>query len=162
MTRNSTNQSPAYRLITAAVAAVALSAALPQAAFAATDVGIWKVDPSKSQYNANSATLTIRRVENASAGAGSGSFIVISGLGVYRMTSSAHAADSAGLKPVDFQNMTRTGEAVLIGTHPRSNDDCGFKCRAGLNETIRTVTFRVVNKGEQQIKDMLASDALDQ
>ena len=159
MTLNSTNQSPAHRLILAAVAACAMSAALPHEAFAATDVGIWKVDPSKSQYNANSATLTIRRVENASAGAGSGSFIVISGLGVYRMTSGAHASASAGLKPVDFQNMTRTGEAVLIGTHPRSNDDCGFKCRAGLVETTRTVTFRIVNKGDQQIKDMLAYES---
>jgi hypothetical protein len=104
MTLNSTNQSPAHRLIMAAVAACAMSAALPQSAFAATDVGIWKVDPSKSKYNANSATLTIRKVENASAvaGSGSGSFIVISGMGVYRMTSGAHAAASAGLKPVDF------------------------------------------------------------
>jgi|SoiMethySBSTD1v2_1073268.scaffolds.fasta_scaffold39375_3 hypothetical protein len=157
MTLNSTNQSPAHRLIMAAVAACALSAALPHEAFAATDVGIWKVDPSKSKYNANSATLTLRRVEN-NASAGSGSFIVISGMGVYRMTSGAHASASAGLKPVDFQNMTRTGEAVLIGTHPRSNDDCGFKCRAGLVETTRTVTFKIVNTGEQQIKDMLAAD----
>jgi hypothetical protein len=136
-----------------------LSAALPHSAFAATDVGIWKVDPAKSKYNANSATLTIHRVENASAGSGSGSFIVISGMGVYRMTSGAQASASAGLKPVDFQNMTRTGEAVLIGTHPRSNDDCGFKCRAGLVESTRTVTFKVVNKGDQQIKDMLAYES---
>ena len=159
MTLNSTNQ--AHRLILAALAACALGIAVPHAAFAASDVGIWKVDPSKSKYNTNSATLTLRRVENSSS-AGTGSFIVISGLGVYRMTSSAHAADSAGLKPVDFQNMTRTGEAVLIGTHPRSNDDCGFKCRAGLVETTRTVTFKLVNKGDQQIKDMLAADGSDQ
>jgi hypothetical protein len=156
MSLNSTSQSPAHRLIVAAVAACALSAALPHEAFAASDVGIWKVDPSKSKYNANSATLAIHRVEGASGGAGS--FLVISGMGVYRMTSGAHAADSAGLKPVDFQTMTRTGEAVLIGTHPRSYDDCRFKCRAGLVETTRTVTFRIVNKGEQQIRDMLASD----
>lgn len=158
MTLNSTNKSPAYRLVMAAVAACALSAALPTTTSAATDVGIWKVDPSKSKYNANSATLTLHRVEG-SGGGGAGSFIVISGLGVYRMTSGAQAADSARLKPVDFQNMTRTGEAVLIGTHPRSNDDCGFKCRAGLVETTRTVTFRIVNKGEQQIRDMLAYEA---
>jgi len=157
MSLNSTNQSPAHRLILAAVAACALSAALPHETFAATDVGIWKVDPSKSKYNANSATLTLRRVQEGS-GSGSGSFIVISGMGVYRMIGSAHAADSAGLKPVDFQAMTRTGEAVLIGTHPRSNDDCGFRCRAGLVETTRTVTFKLVNKGEQQVRDMLAAE----
>ena len=159
MSLNSTHQSPAHRLIMAAVAACALSAALPHEAFAATPaVGIWKVDPSKSKYNANSATFTIRREEGPSVSAGGGSFIVISGLGVYRMTSGARAADSAGLKPVDFQNMTRTGEAVLIGTHPQSNDVCGFACSHGLSERVRTVTFRIVNKGEQQIKDMLASD----
>ena len=160
MSLNSNHQSPAYRLIFAAVAACALSAALPQATFAATDVGIWKVDPSKSKYNANSATLTLRRVQNG-ASAGDGSFIVISGMGVYRMTGSAHAADSAGLKPVDFQNMTRTGEAVLIGTHPRSNDPCGFACQHGLSENIKSVTFKIVNKGDAQIRDMLASDGLN-
>jgi len=142
----------------AAVAACAISAALPHESFAASDVGIWKVDPAKSKYNANSATLTLRRV-GPNASAGSGSFIVISGLGVYRMTAGAQAAASSGLKPVDFQAMTRTGEAVLIGTNPRSNDDCGFKCRAGLVETTRTVTFKIVNKGEQQIQDMLAYES---
>ena len=157
MSLNSTTHSPAYRLIMAAVAACALSAALPTTTFAAADVGVWKVDPSKSKYNANSATLTIRRVDENSS-AGTGSFIVISGLGVYRMTSGAHASASAGLKPVDFQNMTRTGEAVLIGTHPRSNDVCGFACQRGLSENVRTVTFKIVNKGEQQIQDMLAAN----
>jgi hypothetical protein len=58
--------------------------------------------------------------------------------------------------------MTRTGEAVLIGTHPRSLDECRFHCRAGLPEKVRTVTFRVVNTGEQQIRDMLASNDLDE
>jgi hypothetical protein len=68
------------------------------------------------------------------------------------------AAESIGLKPVDFATMTRTGEAVLIGTHPRSPDPCRFHCRAGLPEPVRTVTFRVVKTGEKQIKEMLASD----
>src|SRR5262245_33565636 len=124
MSLNSTNQSPSQRLIIAAVAAIALGAALPHHAVAASDVGIWKVDPSKSRYNANanSAVLTLRRVKEASTGAAAGSFIVISGSGVYRMTSGSHASASVGLKPVDFQNMTRTGEAVLIGKNPRSEE----------------------------------------
>ena len=159
MSFNSTNHSSASRLIMAAVAAFALSAALPHETFAQANVGIWKVDPAKSTYNANSATFTIRRVEGPSASARNGSVIVISGKGVYRMTSGTYSADSAGLKPVDFQNMTRTGEAVLIGTHPQSNDLCGFACSHGLSERVRTVTFKVVNKGEQQIKDMLAYES---
>ena len=160
MSLNSTNHSSANRFIMAAVAAFALSVALPHQAFPATPaVGIWKVDPSKSRYDANSATFTIRRVEGASAKAGGGSFVVISGMGVYRMTSGTRAADSAGLKPVDFQNMTRTGEAVLIGSHPQSNDVCGFACSHGLSERVRTITFRIANKGEQQIKDMLAYES---
>ena len=154
-----TNQLPARRSVTSTLAALILTASIPlTAAFAASDAGIWKVDPAKSKFNSNSATLTIQRVEGASSSAGS--FIVISGMGVYRVTGSA-ASDSSGLKPVDFANMTRTGEAVLIGTHPRSPDACGFKCRAGLPETVRTVTFKVVNRGEQQIRDMLAFDDQD-
>ena len=157
MSLTSTNHSQVHRLIIAGVAAFAMSAALPHEAFSATPaVGIWKVDPSTSKYNANSATLTLRRVEGGSAG--TGTFVVISGMGVYRMIGAAHAADSAGLKQVDFQNMTRTGEAVLIGTHPRSYDPCGFACSHGLSEKVRTVTFKITNKGEQQIRDMLASD----
>jgi len=150
-----TNQLPARRIVTSTLAALILAASIPQAGFAASDAGIWKVDPAKSKLNSSSATLTIKRVEGASSTAGS--FIVISGAGVYRMTGAA-ASDSRGLKPVDFANMTRTGEAVLIGTHPRSLDPCGFHCRAGLPEPIRTVTFRVVKTGEQQIRDMLAYD----
>jgi hypothetical protein len=161
MSLNSTNQSQGLRLVMAAAMACALGAALPHAAFAASDVGIWKVDPSKSKFNAKSATLTLHRVEGQ-ATSGPGSFIVISGLGVYRMTGSAQAAHSAGLKPVDFTAMTRTGEAVLIGTHPRSYDPCGFACSHGLLETTRTVTFKIANKGEQQIRDMLASDEANQ
>jgi len=156
MSLTSTNHSQVHRLIIAGVAAFAMSAALPHEAFAAPAVGIWKVDPSKSKYNANSATLTLRRVQSGSAG--TGNFVVISGLGVYRMIGPAHAADTAGLKQVDFQTMMRTGEAVLIGTYPRSNDICGFACSHGLSEKVRTVTFRVANKGEQQIRDMLASE----
>jgi hypothetical protein len=135
---------------------MALAAVLPQAALAASDVGFWKVDPAKSTYNARSATLTIRRIENPSSTA-AGGLIVISGAGVYRLMGPS-ASDSRGFKLADFANMTRTGNAVLIGTHPHSQDYCAFKCRAGLPETVRTVTFRVVKNAEQQIKDMLAYD----
>ena len=143
----------ARRTATSALAALALASALPQMAHAASDAGIWRVDPGRSSFNSRSATLTIQRADDASPG--TGGFIVISGAGVYRVTG-ATASDSKGLKPVDFQAMTRTGDAVLIGTHPRSLDPCGFACRAGLPEPVRTVTFRVVKNGEQQIKDMLA------
>jgi len=152
MTRN-TFTAAAVRTVASTVVASVLVAALPQIGFAASDAGIWKIDPSRSKLNASTVTLTIMRAENATPAAGS--FIVISGTGVYRVTG---ATASAGIRPVDFTNMTRTGAAVLIGTHPRSPDPCGFACRAGLPEPVRTVTFRVVKSGEQQVKDMLASD----
>jgi hypothetical protein len=143
----------ARRTVTSTLVACVL--AVPQLAFAASEAGVWKVDPAKSKFNASSATLTIQRADGANATGGR--FIVISGAGVYLVTGSS-ASDSKGLKPVDFSRMTQTGEAVLIGTNPRSLDPCGFKCRAGLPEPVRTVTFKVVNRGEQQIRDMLASD----
>jgi hypothetical protein len=150
-----THHLPMFRLVTSTLAALILSASLPLAGHAASDAGIWKIDPAKSKFNANSATLTIKRVEAADSKA-PGKFVVISGAGVYLMTGAA--ADSQGLKPVDFTRMTETGEAVLIGTNPRSLDPCAFACRAGLPEKTRTVTFKVVKRGEQQIRDMLASD----
>jgi hypothetical protein len=152
MTHNSF-KAAARRTATSALAALALVAALPQIAHAASDAGIWKVDPARSTFNSRSATLTIQRANDANPGPGG--FIVISGAGVYRVTGST-AADAKGLKPVDFQAMTRNGDAVLIGTHPRSLDPCGFACRSGLPEPVRTVTFTLVKSGEQQIKDMLA------
>ena len=156
MSSKLTNQLPALRLVTATLVALMLSASIPQAGFAASaDTGIWKIDPAKSKFNSSSATLTIKRVQGADSTA-AGRFVVISGGGVYLMTGAA--ADSKGLKPVDFTRMTQTGEAVLIGTHPRSNDSCGFECRAGLPERTRTVTFNVVNRAQQQIRDMLAYD----
>src|SRR5262245_30559709 len=146
----------ASKFVTSFVAALILTVSIPQVALAASEAGIWKVNAAKSKFNSSSATLTIEQV-----GAGSpttGSFIVISGAGVYRVTG-ASASDHRGFKQVDFANMTRTGKAVLIGTHPRSLDHCGFRCRAGLPEPVRTVTFRVVKNAEPQIKDMLASDS---
>jgi hypothetical protein len=146
----------ARSIVTSTLAALILTVSVPQVAVAASDAGIWRVDAAKSTYNSRYATLTIKRVEGAN-NTTAGSFIVMSGAGVYRVTGAA-ASYSTGFKPVDFDNMTKTGKAVLIGTRPRSNDPCGFACSHGLSETTRTVTFRIVNKGEQQIKDMLAFD----
>ena len=153
------NQSRARHTMMASLAALILTASIPQIAFAASDAGIWKVNAAKSKFNSKSTTLTIQRVEGAAPG--TDSFVVISGAGVYWVTGSK-ASDSAGLRPADFETMTKTGEAVLIGTHPRSLDECRFQCRAGLPEKVRTVTFRVVKTGEQQIRDMLASDDPDE
>jgi hypothetical protein len=150
-----TNPLPSRSVISSALAALIMTVSLPQIALAASDAGIWKVDAAKSRLNSSSATLTIKRVEGSNPTA-PGRFIVISGTGVYLMTGAA--ADSTGLKPVDFTRMTQTGEAVLIGTNPRSKDACAFECRAGLPERTRTVTFTVVKRGVQQIKDMLAYD----
>lgn len=153
-----TNQLPSRSIVTSTLAALILTVSLPQIGLAASaDTGIWKVDPAKSKFNSSSATLTLKRAGGPNSGAtASERFIVISGAGVYLMTGAA--SDSKGLKPVDFTRMTQTGEAVLIGTHPRSMDSCGFECRAGLPERTRTVTFKVVKRGEQQIRDMLAFD----
>src|SRR5262245_27894997 len=152
MTRNSVSMA-ATRTVTSVLAALALTVALPQAASAAWEAGFWKIDPAKSRLSSTSATLTIQRVEGAKPSGGG--FIVIAGTGVYRVTGPL-ASESAGLKLVDVENMTRTGDAVLIGTHPKSMDHCGYRCRAGLPEPVRTVTFRVVNKGDKQIREMLA------
>ena len=149
---------PTRGLVTSTLAALILTVSIPLSAVA-SDAGVWKVDPAKSSVTSRGATLTLRRA--AGAGASAGSFIVISGKDVYRVTGSA-ASDSRGLKPVDFEAMARTGEAVLIGTHPRSPDFCGPRCQAGLSERVRTLTFKVVKTGEQQIRDMLASEGLDE
>jgi hypothetical protein len=154
MTSKFINQ--AHRSVMSTLAALILTASIPQAAFAASDAGIWRVDAAKSKFNSSSATLTIKRVDAARSPAAD-SFIVISGAGVYRMMG-ASASDHSGLKPVDVANMTRTGEAVLIGTNPRSLDTCGFKCQGGLDESVTTITFAVVKSGEKQIRDMLALD----
>ena len=144
---------PVLRLVTSALALI-LAVSHPPAVNAASDAGIWKIDPSKSKVSTSSATLTINRVEGGYANA-QGRFVVISGGGVYLLTGAA--SESQGLKPVDFTRMMQTGEAILIGTNPHSKDACGFACRAGLPERTRTVTFNVVKRGEQDIRDMLAS-----
>ena len=155
MPSKSANRFQARSIVRATLAALILSVSIPQIALAASEAGMWKVDPTKSTYNSGSATLTIYRA--AAANSAGSSAIVISGEGVYQLTGAA-ASDIADLKAVDFAAMTRAGKAVLIGRHPRSYDRCGFECRAGLPESVRTVTFSAVEGAERQIGDMLASD----
>src|SRR5258708_7181683 len=66
----------ARRTLVSTLTALILAAALPQAGFAANDDGIWKVNPARSGFSANSATLSIDRVATATNPA-TGSFIVI-------------------------------------------------------------------------------------
>ena len=133
-----------------------LSASGTHVALAAPETGVWRVDPVRSAYNSKSATLKILRVKRG-ARQMTGSAIIISGEGVYRLPGPV-TSDMTHLKPVDFAHMARTGEATLIGTNPRSIDHCGLRCLAGQSESVRTVTFRVVRGAEDQLRDMLASD----
>ena len=153
MTRNISTI--ARRTLTSTLAALVLTAALPQAGFAAasSDLGIWKVDPAKSNFNSGNATLTLERAGAVNPAAGS--FIVISKGRVYLVTGAA-ASDSKGVKPVDYTNMS-AGKGVLIGADARAIDHCGFRCQSGLDEHRVTLRFKAVDGG-QQINDMLAYD----
>jgi hypothetical protein len=151
MTRN--NSTTAHRTVTSTLAALVLSVALPQAGFAVTsDAGIWNVDPAQSKFSSDSATLTIKRAGGVNPTAGAA--IVISKGNVYLVTN-ASASNSSGLKLADYTNM-KDGRAVLIGTHAQSADHCGLRCIQGAPDPRMTVTFKTVNGGGQQIKDMLA------
>ena len=146
--------------LTSTVAALVLAAALPQAGFAAaSDVGIWKVDPAKSNFSSGNATLTIQRAGGVNPAAGS--FIVISKGSVYLVTGAA-ASDGKGVQPVDYTKMS-AGKGVLIGTNARSADRCGFRCQIGLPDSRpMTLTFKAVDGAGKQINDMLAYDGQKQ
>src|SRR5262245_42463226 len=93
-------EDPMTRFIaTAALTALLLGAALPQAALAAQSDGIWKVDAAKSSFNSGSATLSMERVSDANPGAGA--FIVVSKGNVYLVTG-ATAYDSRGIQRIDY------------------------------------------------------------
>src|SRR5262245_60557611 len=141
----------ACRLITAAFVAVALGSALPQASFAASYAGLWKVEKARSNPN-STATITISRAK-AGGGSATDKFLAITDTGVY-VVSRASAANSGSLKPADLSQMMETSVAVLIGTQPRSNEPCGFDCRSGLTERKLTLTFNVVKDGEKQMNEM--------
>ena len=140
-------------IATAALTALLLGAALPQAALAADSYGIWKVDAAKSSFNSGSATLSIERVSDASPGAGT--VIVVSKGNVYLVTG-ATAYDSRGIKQVDYARMATQGKAVLIGKNARSRDVCGFRCQGGLPEPKISLSFRPVSGADQHLNDMLA------
>ena len=140
MTRN-TLTTAARRTATFALVALALTAALPQAGFAATpDSGIWKVNPASMKMASGSVTLTLERVGAAKPAAGK--FIVISNRNVYLV---AAASD------------TKDGESVLIGTNARSTEYCGARCGWGPLGRL-TMTFKPVDTAGSQINDMLASN----
>jgi hypothetical protein len=149
----------ARRIINATLAALVLATGSSQAGFAANqDAGVWRVNPATSKFGAGTATLSIQRAAGANSAAGS--FLVISTGNVYLVTGAgAGAAAVKGVKQVDYSNID-DGSAVLIGTHAQSADNCGFRCMQGAAEPRMTVTFKAINSGEQQIKDMLASNGL--
>ena len=155
MTHSLTHHLPACRLIAATVVALMLGFALPQPGFAATSVaGVWKVQTVKQNPNNNTATITISRAKGGNSA--TDKFLAISGQGVYVVTGPA-ATSGFGFKPADFTRMTQAGDAVLVGVQPRSKNPCGFECRSGLPEQRLTVTFNLVNQGDRQLRDMIAS-----
>jgi hypothetical protein len=132
------------------------AAASPQAASAGqSDAGVWNVDAAHSTVASGSATLALRRAQGPNAKSQAGRMIAISGNGVYLITGPM-SAEAKGLRNVDFQHMTRTGGAILIGTKPYAASYCGFRCQAGLPESTQRVTFTLVNDAERRVKDMLA------
>jgi hypothetical protein len=130
--------------------AVLLSAALSLPAHSAE---IWKIDPAKSKFSSDTATLSIAR-DAKGLNQTAGKVIVISKGNVYLVTGAA-ASNGSGLKLADYSHMAN-GKAVLIGTNARSADPCGFRCMQGAAEPRMTVTFKTVNPEGQQVKDMLA------
>ena len=144
-----------HRTLISTLSALVLAASLSHASLAATDEGLWKVNPTKSSLNASSATLSIDRVAGAVNPVGS-SFIAISNGNVYRITPAAGSA-SKGAQPVDYPRMMKKGEAVLIGSKAHTAEPwCNFRCQANLPEPHLTLTFSVAKGAEGQINDMLA------
>ena len=147
----------ATRTVISTLAALVMTAALPQVGVAGTpEAGLWKVHPEKSKMGSDSATLAIERV--AGVNPTSGRFVVVSKGNVYLVASAADAYGDNGVKLVDYASMMRSGKAVLIGTNARSTGLCGFRCQGGRSEPHITLTFKAVNTGRQAIKQMLASD----
>ena len=140
-------------IATAALTALLLATAVPQAALAANTDGIWKVNAAKSSFSSHSATLSMERVADAAPGAGG--FIVVSKGNVYLVTG-ATAYEGSSLQPVNYARMTTQGKAVLIGTQARSRDACSFRCQGGLPEPKISLSFKPVAGADQHINDMLA------
>src|SRR5262245_13444129 len=140
-------------IATAALTALLLATAVPQAALAGQTDGIWKVNAAKSSFASHSATLSMERVREATPGAGT--FIVVTKGNVYLVTG-ATAYDNRGVQHVDYGQMATQGKAVLIGIQARSRDACTFRCQGGLPEPKISLSFKPVAGADQQINDMLA------
>jgi hypothetical protein len=155
--RSKTNRS---RIATISLAALVLTASLPQASLAWNGVyGPWKVNTASSRFDSGHATLILERVQNANAS--SGSFIVISGGKVYRVMSAAAYAGT-GVKLLDY--IVMSGErAILIGESARALDSCGVQCQqTGLLDRRMSIRFKAVEGAGKQIDDMLARDGQKQ
>ena len=150
---HSVNTTAARRTLISALTALAFSAALPQAALAAGSDGTWKVDAAKSSFSSGSATLSIKRVTEATPGAGG--VIVVSNGNVYLVTG-ATANDGRSIQPVDTARAATQGKAVLIGKNAHSRDTCSFRCQGGLPEPKITLSFKPVSGADQHLNDMLA------
>ena len=145
--------STARRIVTATLAVLILTPAIPQAGLAAgSDPVLWRIDPAKSTFGSGVVTLSTERAGGVNTGAGS--FIVISKGNVYLLNGSA-AAVRNGVKQIGYTNI-KDGSAVLIGMKAQSLDYCGFRCIQGAVESTMTVTFKTVNATGKQINDMIA------
>jgi hypothetical protein len=147
---NTTLSTAARRTVFSTLAALVLTAALPQTSTAMT---AWKVDPAKSRSSSGSVTLTIESVGAASQA--SGSFIVVANGNVYRVTGPT-ANDRNGAQPADYGHLTTQGKAVLIGTKARATNQCGSNCRFGVVGPSMSLTFKPASGAGQEISDMLA------
>jgi hypothetical protein len=145
----STSTATVRRTLVSTLAALVLTAVLPQAATAMT---AWKVDPAKSRFSSRSVTLTIESVGAASQA--SGSFIVVANGNVYTVT--GPTANDSNVQPADYARLKTPGKAVLIGTKARTTNNCGSNCRFGVVGPSMTLTFQAVSGAAQQINDMLA------
>ncbi len=145
--------STARRIVTATLAVLILTPAIPQAGLAAgSDAVLWRVDAAKSTFGSGVVTLSTARAGGVNTGAGS--FIVISKGDVY-LVKGAAAEVRNSLKQITYTNI-KDGSVVLIGTKARSLDYCGFRCIQGAVESTMTVTFKTVNATGKQINDMIA------
>jgi len=116
--------------------------------------GAWKINPTKSNFSAGSASLSIAR-GGPGMDKSSGPFLVVSDDGNVYLASAAAMQSSAGFKRVDYAH-AQTAKMLLIGTNARRDDVCGFRCQSGLMERSLTLRFNSVDGAEQLMGEMLA------
>jgi hypothetical protein len=141
----------ARRTLVSTLAALVLSAAVPQAAMA---MSAWKVDPARSSFRAGSVKLSIDQAGVASTA--SGSFIVIANGNVYRVLEATAGESNNAVQPADYGRGTSGRKTVLIGTKAQAISHCGSNCIFGAVGPRMTLTFRAASGAGQQISDMLA------